>query len=327
VDDQRRPRAFPAIRSPLQQALHAIVTDALRVGVGASLPTNNQYLHTLGSSAGTVQRAMKLLADQDVLTVTAHGHLGRAVASLDIGAAWHIGGLAPLRLLFPPSGPVEADVLTELLASELSTLGVPHTIHHRRGGARRTDAVAAGHYDLAVVSAGALDDAVRRGVIPASGAAPALVLAPGTYYAPGRLVAVTRTADGPPGPAARVAIDRDSPDHVALTESAYPPGQGYTYVDCRFPEVPAAVLRRQVDVGIWHLSHSVIPLDLAGLSCTGLEAISASGDWSTLSAAALVGWPSRGELRSVLATLRLETLADAQQQRLRADPTFGPSGM
>jgi hypothetical protein len=319
VNDQRQPPAFPAIRSPLQQALHAIVTDALRVGVGASLPTNSHYLHTLGSSAGTVQRAMKLLGDQNVLAVTSHGHLGRTVASLDIGAAWHIGGLTPLRLLFPPSGPVEGDVLSELLASELTALGVPHTIHHRRGGARRTDAVAAGDYDLAVVSAGALDDAIRRGVLP-SGAAPALMLAPGTYYAPRRLVAVTRTADGPPAPAARVAIDRDSPDHVALTESAYPPGRGYTYVDCRFPEVPAAVLRRQVDVGIWHLSHSVIPLDLAGLSWTDLEDIATSGDWSTLSAAALVGWPSRGELRSVLAALRLETLADAQQQRLRAGP-------
>ena len=48
------------------------------------------------------------------------------------------------------------------------------------------------------------------------------------------------------------AQGRDSPVHVALTESAYPPGQGCTYVDCRFPEVPAAVLRREVDVGIWH---------------------------------------------------------------------------
>ncbi|MFE4670658.1 YhfZ family protein [Streptomyces sp. NPDC056716] len=305
----------PAAQRPLDQAVRAIVADALRAGVGASLPTNSHYLRTLGASAGTVQRAMKLLADQQALTVTSRGHLGRTLDSLDIGAAWHLAGLTPLRLLFPPGGPVEIDVLTEALAGELTTLGVPHTVHHQRGAARRIDAIVAGDYDLAVVSAGTLDDAARR-----LEAAPTLVLPPGTYYAPRRLVSVTRTADPEPGPGARVAIDRDSPDHVLLTESAYPPGHGYVYVPCKFPEVPAAVLRGEVDAGVWHLSHTVIPLDLAGLSCTDLEDLPTATAWRDLSAAALVGWPQRGELTAVLAAIRLPTLVQAQQRQLGQEP-------
>ncbi|WP_405614708.1 YhfZ family protein [Streptomyces sp. NBC_01508] len=299
----------PASRS------YAIVVDALRAGVGSSLPTNSHYLHTLGASAGTVQRAMKFLADQRALTVTSRGHLGRTLDSLDIGAAWHLAGLTPLRLLFPPGGPVEIDVLTEALAGELTALGVPHTVHHQRGAARRIDAIVTGDYDLVVVSAGTLDDAARR-----LESAPTLVLPPGTYYAPRRLVAVTRTAAPEPGPGARVAIDYDSPDHVLLTESAYPPDHGYVYVPCEFPGVPAAVLRSQVDVGVWHLSHTVIPLDLAGLSCTDLEDLPTATAWRDLSAAALVGRPRRGELTAVLAAINLPTLTQAQRHHLRHTP-------
>ncbi|MEW1861135.1 hypothetical protein OG896_37170 [Streptomyces sp. NBC_00669] len=302
----------PAARRPLDQVLRAIVVDALRVGVGETLPTNSHYLRTVGASAGTVQRAIKTLADQEALVTASHGHQGRTVGSLHVGAAWHIAGLSPLRLLFPPSGPAEIDALTEALAGELTELGVPHTIRHQRGGTRRLAALHAGAYDLAVVSSGAF-----RGATQASDAAPSLTLAPGTYYAPHRLVAVTRTGDDPPGPGARVAIDDDSPDHVLLTQSAFPPDRGYTYVNCRFPEVPTAVLRRQVDVGIWHLSHTVIPLDLAGLSCADMERLDTVTDWREVSAAVLVGGTQRGELRSVLASIRLPNLFSAQQQWLR----------
>ncbi|WP_424860526.1 YhfZ family protein [Streptomyces sp. MMS24-I29] len=305
----------PPSQRPLDQAVKAIVVDALRAGVGASLPTNSHYLHALGASAGTVQRAMKLLIDQKALAVTSRGHLGRTLDSLDIGAAWHLASLAPLRLLFPPGGPVEIDVLTESLAGELVVLGVPHTIHHQRGGARRIAAIAAGDYDLAVVSAGTLDHAARL-----LETAPTRILAPGTYYAPHRLVSVTRTGAPEPGPGARVAIDHDSPDHVQLTRSAYPPGHEYVYVPCKFPSVPEAVLRNQVDVGIWHLSHTVIPLDLAGLTCTDLEDLPMATPWRDLSAAALVGWPQRGELSAVLTAVSLPTLAQAQQHQLKLEP-------
>jgi hypothetical protein len=331
VNGVNEPSPAPAARRPLDQALRAIVVDALRVGVGEALPTNSHYLRTAGASAGTVQRALKTLADQGALVTTSRGHLGRTVESLDVGTAWHIAGLPPLRLLFPPGGPAEIDALTDVLAGELTELGVPHTVHHRRGGTRRLHALRTGEYDLAVVSAGALRGAAQPSDVPdpsgpsdvpdpSDPAAPVLTLAAGTYYAPHRLVAVTRTIDGPPRPPARVAIDHDSPDHVLLTRSAFPPGHGYTYVGCRFPEVPAAVLRRQVDVGIWHLSHTAVPLDLAGLSCADMEDLDTATDWRQVSAAVLVGTAERGELRSVLASIQLSTLPAAQRLRLRTEP-------
>jgi hypothetical protein len=304
-----------AARRPLERALQAIVVDALRVGVGEALPTNSHYLQTAGASAGTVQRALKLLADQGALVTTSRGHLGRVVESLQVGSAWHIAGLPPLRLLLPPIGPVEIDVLAEAIAGELTELGVPHTIRHQRGGSRRLDALHAGDHDLVIVSAGAFQGATER-----FDRSPTLLLAPGTYYAPHRLVAVTRTGEAATRSGLRVAMDQDSPDHILLTESAFPPERGHSYVDCRFPEVPTAVLRGQVDVGLWHLSRTVIPLDLAGLSCTEMEDLDTTTEWRELSGAVLVGSERRGELGSVLAAIRLSALFTAQQQRLREEP-------
>ena len=278
---------------PLPRVLRALVVDALQLGVGARLPTNAHYARTIGATAGTIQRAMSTLAEQGAVTTTSHGARGRTVTSIDVGRAWALAGLPHVRLLLPPGGPEEMERLSDALTDELTRAGIPHTVRHQRGGSRRLDSVADDRADVAVVSAGVLDAAARR-----LGDAHVRLLPPGTYYGPGRVVSVLRAADRGRVPV-RVAIDRDSPDHVALTEAAYPLPDGHTYVDHPFPDVPAAVLRGDVDAGVWHRSHSLIPLDLAGLACVPLPE-RAAAVWSAISAAALVGSAGRQELASVL---------------------------
>ena len=290
MGERVRPAAWDR---PLPRVLRAIVLDALRLGTGAALPTNAHYLGTVGATAGTIQRAVAVLAEQEALTTTSHGAAGRQIGSLHVGRAWTLAGLAPVRLLLPPSGPVEFDALVDGITDRLTGLGLPHTVRHLRGGSRRLDAVAGGAADVAVVSSGVLGAAADR-----LGEVPIRQLGPGTYYAAGAVVSVVRAADPPTGPA-RVAIDRDSPDHTLLTEAAYPADEGYEYVERPFPEVPAAVLRGDVDAGVWHRSPSVVPLDLAGLACIPLGP-AATRVWAEISAAALVGAPKRPELRAVL---------------------------
>jgi len=192
-----------------------------------------------------------------------------------------------------------------------------------------------GEHDLAVVSAGAYDGTIGsvQGADESGGpegegvAILSRRLESGTYYAEGRLVVVRLAGSDPVGPL-RVAIDRGSPDHVVLTDAEFPVDAGHTYVDTPFPSVPAQVLRNAVDVGIWHVTRSIIPLDLAGLATDALSTEAAKAAWSELSGAVLIGSPSRPELRSVMAELRLDDLADVQQDALRrgADDSFDPAG-
>ena len=69
--------------------------------------------------------------------------------------------------------------------------------------------------------------------------------------------------------------------------------------------MPAAVLRGDVDAGVWHRSPSVVPLDLAGLACIPLGP-AATQVSAEIFAAALVGAPERPELRAVLDAVTLD---------------------
>ncbi len=315
--------AVLALGNALHPAVRRIVTDALARGVGSPLPTNAHYLQTYGIGAGTIQRALTLLEDREVLQTSSHGHRGRTIDTIDVGQAWQAGGLPPVRLLLPPSGPAEIDVLDRLLAEGLTNLGIPHTVHHRRGGGRRLASVRSGEHDIALISAGVSAEDVVPETDPRPAAADrgsplTRMLAPGTYYAPGRLVAVRRTDSRAMAPA-RIGIDSQSSDHVALTTGEYPESAGVSYVEIRFPSIPAAVLRGEVDAGIWHLQRSFIPLDLAGLSTARLTRQAATEVWDRLSAAVLVGWEGRPELAAVLASMPLDDVAAQQTDAMRGD--------
>jgi hypothetical protein len=296
----------------LHPAVRAVVLEALTRGVGANLSTNVDFKARYNIGAGTMQRALELLRDRGAVTILNRGHLGRRIEHVDIGQAWQAAGLAPVRMILPPSGPIEIDVLTERLADELTRLGVPHTVHHLRGGANRLSAVHKETHDLAVVSAGTWSE--RKTPTP-TGLDVVRVLDPGTYYAPGRLVVVTRTRDQDK-PIRRVAIDRQSSDHVALTRAEFPESDGYEYVDAPFPSVPAWVLRERVDAGIWHETVSVVPLDIAGIDINELQRPAAATARDELSGATLVGSPARPELRMVVQALGLSTIRAHQQKAL-----------
>lgn len=305
----------------LHPAVRAIVLESLRRGVGQTLSTNVQFKREHDIGAGTMQRALELLRERGALRVVSRGHLGRVIEAIDVGQCWQAAGLPPASLLLPPSGPAESDVLDDRLAEEFTRLGIPHTVHHRPGGAGRLAAVVRGEHDLAVVSAGVLDAAVRASAGGEGGWGAVRRLDPGTYYGPGRLVVVRRAGDpaGSGSAGTRVAIDRSSPDHAALTVAEFPESAGHTHVDVPFTAVPAQVLRGRVDVGIWHIMRSVIPLDLAGLETVPLARPEARAVRDRLSGAALIVAGTRPELAAVLAELRLDDLARVQAAALAAE--------
>lgn len=303
--------------SGLHRAVRAIVLDALTRGVGETLSTNGEFRERLGVGAGTLQRAHDLLADRDALRTTARGHLGRRIDGIGLGDCWQAAGLSPVRFLLSPAGPVELDVLEGALGDELTTLGVPYTVHHSRGGNGRLQAVARGDYDMAIVSAGTLQG-VRRSLAP-SGLGAARVLGAGTYYAPDRLVVLRGPAADDPLGARRVAIDAESFDHEALTLAEFPASAGYEYVQMDFTEVPGRVLAGLVGAGVWHMTASAVPLFLTGLVAEQMATPAGRRVRDSLSAAAAVASADRPELKAVLDALRLPDLEQRQRDRITAE--------
>lgn len=289
------------------QAVHAIAVDALDVGVGGTLKRNTDYQEQFGIGAGTMQRALGVLADAGALTTVSRGHLGREVESMDVAILWNITPLPPVRLLFPPRGPAEIDALAVRLAEELSQLGVAHTIGQMPGGQGRLEAVCRGEYDVALTSAGVAAAALR------TARRVQLVLPAGTYYATDRLTVVTRTDLA--RPVRRVAIDSASPDHWQLTRAEFPADE-FEYVECNFPLVPTAVLAGEVDAGIWHVTRTILPLDLVGLTTRPISGPRTLAVWQELSRAVLIAG-GRPEMRGLLGRLDLDDIARVQAAALQ----------
>ena len=302
------------LTSGLHLAVRVIVKDALGRGIDSSMPTNVAFQERYGISAGTMQRALAVLADRGALGVVSRGHLGRVIRSLDVAQCWQAAGLDPVRLVMPPSGPPESDILADQLAEGLTASGIPHTVKHLPGGTARLAAVRAGDHDLTVVSAGIWANSVENW--PAGETTAMLQEFPaGTYYAPGRLVVVRLADDARDGPL-RVAIDENSPDHAALTMITFPRSAGHEYLPTTFTGVPRAVLTGDVDAGVWHIARSVVPLRLTGLRLEPLGDPAALELARLLSPAVLVGSPGRPELRPVIGGLGLADLVEAQRQAL-----------
>ena len=286
-------------------AVRAIVLDAMSKRPGDTLTKNDDFRAALGVGVGTVQRALDLLADRGALRTVSRGHLGRRIEAVDPGQCWQAAGLPPIRISLSPPGSVEINSLEETLGDELVRLGVPHTVRHVRGGNRRLEQLNSGDFDLTVVSAGTFD-----GLVGSWASTPAMIsrqLDAGTYYAPERLLVLTagRRADHE---LLRIAIDRESFDHEALTLAQFPPGPGRQYLEVPYPEVPAFVLAGLADAGIWHVTRSAVPLGMAGLTSRPMAGADAAATRDRLSGATIAGWAGRPELVAVLESLRLDGL-------------------
>lgn len=319
---------IPQLHRGLYAAVRAIVLDALSRGEGATLPTNASYCESLSVSAGTVQRAIDLLRDRGALGVVSRGHLGRRIQRVDVGQAWQAAGLDPVRILVPPAGMVEADVLREELLKELTSLGVPYTVYHVNGGAQRLVSLASGNCDLTVVSAATFQNVGSILSAEEFHTHSYRDLGSGTYYGPDRVRVLRRSGDTKRP--RRVGIDRASLDHAWMTEAEFPIDQGYEYIPVSFPRSPASVLIGEIDAAIWHRTTTTIPLVLVGIAMEPLKQAALKTGGRDLTSAILVHSVKRGELRSVVSNVKLENLAGMQdlayeQERLEESHYSPPS--
>ncbi|WP_081687698.1 YhfZ family protein [Glycomyces tenuis] len=306
---------FALSKHGLGSAVRAITVDALAGGPGVALPTNLQYQTQHGFTAGTLQRALNHLRESNAVGVVSRGHLGRFVEWVNLREAWYEAGLDPVQLLVPPTGLIEMDVLAEMFAETLTQNGIAHAIKHAHGGHTRIFAAATGATDIAVVSKATIDLVSSMGTVAAGSLTQEL--APGTFYAPARVMVVRRSGEGDRHPRV-IAIDRNSPDHVVLTQAEFPP-QHHTYVDITFPRTLAWVRTGKVDAAIWHMTTTDVPISLAGFELTPLHSTSPATAGADQSRAVLVSAPHRPELSTVIRQLPLSDLLSKQTEEIEAE--------
>ncbi|MQA02735.1 MAG: hypothetical protein GEV07_08460 [Streptosporangiales bacterium] len=309
------------LRSRNLRSVQLLAEDMLGRPTGGRLPTTIDYQQQLGVGSGTVQKALAILENSGAVTLSRHGHLGTNLVERDEGLLWSMSGRNQVHLVMPMPGPIDHIALLHNVREQLTRFNVPTGTHFKKGAATRAELVADGDVDLALMSRSAaksLRPGLRRRTRTVD-------LGPNVYYTPGSLVVVSRL-DGPKRPRKlKVAIDRSSHDHQALTEAEFPPGPKHTYVDCSYVGVLNAIHNGSVDVAIWHTTLVTIPLEGMGLTVRPLTADKVDELVEGLSAAVFLLRKDDAALGSLLENLNVEEIAQTQEKLNeldRADPTI-----
>jgi len=249
--------------TPAERARAAVAADGLAAQTGAQLATSQQYQDRIGIGSGTVRKAIRELDQVGALRIRTRGHLGTVITDRHPGLLWQFSGRQQLRIGATPPGAPDQRGLMQGLVEQCDELGIPHSSQFYRGARRRLQVLLQGKCDLITLSAEAAD-----GMAPAQRhRVEVLHVSQLRYYDLDLLVLVSNEGAHR---ARKVGIDRDSRDHVALTEIAFADHK-VELVDCHFHLIPRSVLTGEIDGGLWHRQYSLIPPELAGLKVEALS--------------------------------------------------------
>lgn len=302
------------------RALQGVARDIIARPVGDRLDTTLGYQHEFQVGAGTVQKALQLIKSIDAAELRAAGHQGTFIVSKDIGLLWNLAGLAQVRVLLTPPGPVELYGLSLGLSAEFDRLEIPLVHQYARGADTRLSLLREREADLTVVSAGVaknLADDPEWSLWDIGG---------GTYYSAGSLQIVSRAGSSDPhARGQRIGIDRSSSDHSHLTTVEFDEAR-HTFVDCSFQQIPTAILENRIDAGIWHRMLLLVPLELIGLEASALDQSAAATDADSISGAVLVARSDNSPVTAVVDAVDLRKVRKRQSEILDADPAIFGDG-
>ncbi|MGC4153226.1 MAG: YhfZ family protein [Propionicimonas sp.] len=217
-------------------------TELMAVAPGGQIPRTADLAEAASVGYGTVQAALRSLEVEGAVALSTHGHRGTRLLRSDLRQLWLATGRAPLIGVVPlPQNREFLGLATALsVLAEQAELDAPLMFRH--GGAVRLGLLEEERVDYTVMSVRAAEQCGPSVLFRA--------LSAHTYYSVDAPVVVTRSGQQA-DPVRRVAIDRRSSDHMALTLAEFPeaelvsvPYLGLAEVVAS-GEVDAAVMWRQ----------------------------------------------------------------------------------
>lgn len=308
-----RPRIMPATAQ--YRALREVALDILRKGPGERIATSVQLQEQLNVGSGTIQKALRHLVDVGAVKLRMKGHQGTWIVEFNPSILWAAADLGPVRLAMTPPGAAEITAVAAQLRADLWSHNIPIEFDSIRGAENRVDAVRSGAALACLISRGA---ALDLGVID-SPEFETLDLGPRTYYRP-ETMAIARRPDLEAADVRRIAVDVTSFDHMAFTSGAFGAIDGLEYVECSFPEVPAMVLSKRADAGVWHRVTSIITPEMAGLIVEPLDWNAGDTEkYEELSRGIIVWRSDRPEMAAAIQLVDVERVRVAQDELITGD--------
>ena len=262
----------------IDEAMQVVAQAALGIPVGGQVPTTLELSRVAKAGSGTIQSALRALEESGAVTISSHGSFGRRVVSKDLAALWVASGRGILTGVLPLPDTREFSGLATAFTEAADRRGIPLQLLFRQGSKVRLQFLESGRVDFVVMSGASAHSRDLPTV--------ALTLGPHTYYRKDSVVVITRAGEELGTPAS-VPMDRNSGDHVRLTQQEFPDAE---YVDTPYMFIPDLVVGGKFDAAVWHQSASSQLLVASGIRMHPLRH-PAPEDGSALDRASIV-WRS-----------------------------------
>lgn len=224
----------------IEQGILNIAKDLLGREIEDNLDTVANYSKRFGLSLGTVQKALLILEEKEVVTIKRKGKMGSVIEGIDYDKLFKIIDLRYLLCVMPITYSTRYRKIMEHISSNLE-ITLPLYFSHMRGGDVRLNLIAEGVYQFGVVSKLAAQNAINSGlnldIIADFG--------PKSYVT--KHVILRRDSE-----IRNIGRDHESNDHFFLTNLNFQKNENLKIMDIKYSEVIEKLLDSTIDAAIWN---------------------------------------------------------------------------
>ena len=267
------------VQSKLMQKLGIAITslavEFLPLNSGDRIKTVAELAENYKTARGTIQSAIKILKEENAVTLESRGHLGTFINEIDYIKLLELTGIKSLVGVMPLPYSKRYEGLATGICKCLNDSGVNTNLAFMRGSNHRLKALEDGRYDFAVTSRLTADFYLQNKK------SIQIVKSFGNFsYVNEHIIVVAKDFNGEFTKGTKVGIDNSSIDQSVLTKTYFGDLE-VQYVTLNYSQFISAIQEGNIDAAIWNLDDlqdrkddfNFIPLDRQNKNIKDTEAV------------------------------------------------------
>ena len=225
------------------RAIINIAKTFLEINIGDRMDSIPKYAAKFELSVGTIQKAIKFLEDEKMVTLERKGHLGTRVQSIEYEKLLNYAGINTLVCVMPLPYSKRYEGLATGLKKCFFDKNISFYFAHMGGAGVRINFLEKGVYDFAIVSKLAANHAIKSG----KQIEIAFEFGENTYVDRHVLFKNENTH------IKKVGINPDSQDQYLLTKEYFKGNDHIELVEIDYNKIPELLKRQIIDATVWNL--------------------------------------------------------------------------
>ena len=225
------------------QAIINIAKAFLEINIGDRMDSIPEYSKKFELSVGTIQKGIKFLEDEKMVTLERKGHMGTTVKNIKYEKLLNYAGISTVVCVMPLPYSKRYEGLATGLKKCFSDKKIPFYFAHMGGADIRINFLEKGLYDFAIVSKLAANQAIKSG----KKIEIAYEFGENTYVDKHVLFKNENTV------IKKVGIDPDSKDQYLLTKDYFKGNDDIELVKINYNKIPELLKRGIIDATVWNL--------------------------------------------------------------------------